>query len=76
MQFCRVLHIVAENSVIEKEERCLITVDVDKDTSFEEEVELITAETAKYRLGRLHEGSPLYESPSATARKNSTCFNS
>lgn len=62
---------LSEISVIEKEERCLITVDVNKDTSFEEEVELITAETEKYHLGRLHEASPLYESPSATARKNS-----
>ena len=48
---------LSEISVIEKEERCLITVDVNKDTSFEEEVELITAETEKYHLGRLHEAS-------------------
>lgn len=41
-------------SVIEKKERCLITVDITKDTTFEEEVELITAETEKYHLGRLH----------------------
>ncbi len=45
---------LSEISIIEKEERCLITVDIDKDTSFEREVELITAETTKYRLGRLH----------------------
>ncbi len=45
---------LSEISVIEKRERCLITVDITKDTAFEEEVELITAETEKYHLGRLH----------------------
>lgn len=44
-------------SIIEKQERCLVTVDINKDTTFEEEVELITAETEKYRLGRLHDAS-------------------
>lgn len=44
-------------SIVEKEERCLVTVDIDKDVSFEEEVELITAETARYQLGRLHDAS-------------------
>lgn len=48
---------LSEISMIEKEERCLITVDVDRNTSFEQEVELITAKTEKYRLGRLHEAS-------------------
>ncbi len=48
---------LSEISIIEKEERCLVTVDVSRETSFEEEVELITAETEKYRLGRLHEAS-------------------
>lgn len=48
---------LSEISIIEKEERCLVTVDIDKDTSFEKEVELITAETAKYQLGRLHDAS-------------------
>ncbi len=43
--------------IIEKEARCLVTVDIDKDISFEEEVELITAETEKYHLGRLHDAS-------------------
>lgn len=37
-------------SIIEKEERCLITVAITPDTSFEEEVEMITAETEKYQL--------------------------
>ena len=31
----------------EKEERCLITVDITKDSTFEEEVELITTEMKK-----------------------------
>ncbi len=43
--------------LVEKEERCLVTVDIDRNTSFEQEVELITAETEKYRLGRLHKAS-------------------
>ncbi len=48
---------LSEISIIEKKERCLVTVDIDKDTSFEQEVELITAETEKYHLGRLHKAS-------------------
>ena len=48
---------LSEIRIIEKEEQCLITVDIDKDTSFEKEVELITAETQKYKLGRLHDAS-------------------
>ena len=48
---------LSEIRLVEKEERCLITVDADRNTSFEQEVELITAETEKYRLGRLHEAS-------------------
>ena len=36
---------LSEISIVEKEEHCLVTVDVGKDTSFEQEVELITAET-------------------------------
>ena len=48
---------LSEISLVEKEERCLVTVEIDRDTSFEKEVELITAKTAKYQLGRLHEAS-------------------
>lgn len=48
---------LSETSIIEKEEHCLVTVDIDKDTSFEKEVELITAETARYQIGRLHDAS-------------------
>lgn len=48
---------LSEISIVEHKERCLVTVDVNPDTSFEEEVELITAETEKYHLGRLHDAS-------------------
>ncbi len=48
---------LSEISIIEKEERYLVTVDIEKNISFEKEVELITAKTAKYQLGRLHEAS-------------------
>ena len=48
---------LSEISIVEKEERCLVTVDIDSETTFEKEVELITAETARYRLGRLHDAS-------------------
>lgn len=48
---------LSEIAVVEKEERCLVTVNIDKDTAFEQEVELITAETARFRLGRLHDAS-------------------
>ena len=48
---------LSEISIVEKEERCLVTVEIDRDTSFEKEVELITAETARYGLGRLHNAS-------------------
>ncbi len=48
---------LSEISIVEKEERCLITVDVDQDTTFEQEVELIRTETEKYHLGRLHKAS-------------------
>ena len=48
---------LTEIAVIEKEERGLVTVAIEKDISFEKEVELITAETEKYRLRRLHDAS-------------------
>lgn len=48
---------LSEISIVEKEERCLVTVDITPETTFEQEVELITTETEKYRLGRLHEAS-------------------
>lgn len=48
---------LSEIRIVEKEARCLVTVDIDQNTTFEEEVELITAETSKYRLGHLHDAS-------------------
>lgn len=48
---------LSEITIVNKQERCLVTVDIDKETSFEQEVELITAATEKYRLGRLHDAS-------------------
>ncbi len=48
---------LSEISMIEKEECCLITIDIEKDITFEKEVELITAETARYHLGRLHDAT-------------------
>lgn len=48
---------LSEMSIVEKEEHCLITIEIDQNTTFEQEVELITAETEKYRLGRLHKAS-------------------
>lgn len=48
---------LSEISIVEKETRCLIVADVDEHTSFESEVELITAKTKKYQLGRLHDAS-------------------
>lgn len=48
---------LSEITIVEKEEHYLVTVDIDRDISFEQEVELITAETEKYQLGRLHKAS-------------------
>lgn len=48
---------LAKISIVKKEARCLVTVDIDKDTPFEKEVEMIAAETARYHLGRLHDAS-------------------
>ncbi|MCI9596714.1 MAG: MerR family transcriptional regulator [Firmicutes bacterium] len=48
---------LTEISVIQKEERCLVTVDITKETSFDRQVEMITAETQKYQLRRLHDAS-------------------
>lgn len=48
---------LSEIRIVEKEERCLVTVEIDPDVTFEKEVELITAETARYQLGRLHDAS-------------------
>ena len=42
-------------NLIEKEAHSLVTVDVTPDISFDKLVELITSETQKYQLRRLHE---------------------
>ena len=44
-------------SVVEKPARQLVTVDIDGATSFEKQVELITAQTQKYQLRRLHDAA-------------------
>lgn len=48
---------LSEISVVRKEERSLVTVDVSQNISFDKTVELITAETKKYQLRRLHDAS-------------------
>ena len=48
---------LSEIRIIEKKQCCLVTVDITRDTSFERTVELITAETEKYHVGRLHDAS-------------------
>ena len=48
---------LSEISIVERKERSLVTIDIHRETSFEEKVELITAETEKYQLGRLHDAS-------------------
>ncbi len=48
---------LSEISIVEKKERSLVTVDVNQDTSFDKLVELITNETKKYQLRRLHDAS-------------------
>lgn len=48
---------LSEISVIKKKERRLVTVDIDRNTSFDKQVEMITAETKKYQLRRLHDAS-------------------
>lgn len=48
---------LSEISIIERTGRYLVTVDINQETTFEDEVELITAETEKYHLGRLHDAS-------------------
>jgi len=48
---------LSEISVIEKQEHHLVTVDIDPADSFDKQVDLITAETKKYQLHRLHDAS-------------------
>jgi effector-binding domain-containing protein len=42
---------------VQKKERSLVTVDINRDSTFDKQVEMITAETKKYQLRRLHDAS-------------------
>ncbi len=48
---------LSQISIVKKKERSLVTVDVSQNTSFDKLVELITNETKKYQLRRLHDAS-------------------
>ncbi len=48
---------LSEISIVQKKERSFVTVDIDQDTTFDKQVEMITAETKKYQLRRLHNAS-------------------
>ncbi len=48
---------LSEIRMLEKKERRVVTVDITPEMTFDRQVELITAETAKYGLRRLHDAS-------------------
>lgn len=48
---------LSQIGIVEKKERSLVTVDVKQDMAFDKVVELITSETKKYQLRRLHDAS-------------------
>ena len=48
---------LSQISIVTKPKRHLVTVAIDEDTSFDKQVEMITAETQKYQLRRLHDAS-------------------
>ena len=49
---------ISEFSIVEKPEtRYLVTVPISHDTPFEQEIEMVVAETKKYQLRRLHDAS-------------------
>ncbi len=48
---------LTEIKLIEKKERSLVTIDIHQDTTFDRQVEMITSETKKYQLRRLHDAS-------------------
>ncbi len=48
---------LSEITIVQKKERSLVTVDINQDTTFDKQVEMITAETKKYQLRRLHDAS-------------------
>lgn len=43
--------------IVHKEECCLVTVDIDREISYDREVEMITTKTQEYQLRRLHDAS-------------------
>ena len=48
---------LSEISIVQKKERRFVTVDIHPDTAFDKQAEMITAETKKYQLRRLHDAS-------------------
>lgn len=48
---------LSQISIVEKKERSLVTVDIERDTPFDRQVEMIIDETKKYQLRRLHDAS-------------------
>lgn len=48
---------LSEIGIVEKKEHSLVTVDIDRDTPFDRQVEMIISETKKYQLRRLHDAS-------------------
>ena len=48
---------LSEITIVQKKERSLVTVDINRDSTFDKQVEMITAETKKYQLRRLHDAS-------------------
>ena len=48
---------LSEISIVQKKERSLVIVDINRDTTFDKQAEMITAETKKYQLRRLHDAS-------------------
>lgn len=48
---------LSEITLITKEDCCLVTVEIDKEFSYDDQVERVLAETQKYHLRRLHDAS-------------------
>lgn len=48
---------LSEITIVQKKERSLVTIDINRDSTFDKQVEMITAETKKYQLRRLHDAS-------------------
>ncbi len=48
---------LSEITILEKEKRFLVTVEIDREISYDKEVEMITQKTQEYQLRRLHDAS-------------------